>query len=285
MKTIKAVFAVAVIIFGLLFTSIARGAETTLVIDLQKKIKADFNVMDKANKEQEVKAEKLNEEIKQVVTKFTNTSDESKKGELRNLYFKKRAEHIQSEAIKVAEIEGALGRITRNMSSLEKEMGKFGSGGNAKGVASSDTQYVKNTLKGMANIMAPLQALKGNDPQINNLSMTLANLNMRYKTFFTPGKATSLRDQIMYMEDLHAYIYSVKSLLRDETAYLKYNVYYLMKDGIVRVINDFQKHFNSTTFKGFENHHTQDQEILGEASSIEPAEYQSNFDLKNIGNW
>lgn len=282
---VKTIFAVAVVILALLFTSIARGSETTMVIDLQKKIKTDFNVMDKANKEQEAKAEKLNDEIKQVVTKLTSTSDESKKDELRNLYFKKRAEHVQAEAIKVAEIEGALGRITKNMSALEKEMGKFGSGGNVKGLTSSDTQYVKNTLKGMANIMTPLQALKGNDPQINNLTMTLANLDMQYRTYFAPGKTTSLKNQIMFMEDLHAYIYSVKSLLRNETAYLKANVYYLMKDGIVRVINDFQKHFNSTTFKGFENHHTQDQEVLGEGSDIEPAGYQSNFDLKNIGNW
>ena len=281
---IKTIFAIAIAIVALLFTSVVRGAETTLVIDLQKKIKADFNKMEQVNKEQDAKAGKLNEEIKDVVTKLTNTADEGKKDELKNLYFKKRAEHLRAEAIKVAEIDGALGRITKNMSALETEMGKFG-GGNVKGLAPSDVQYVKNTLKGMANIMTPLNALKGNDPQINNLTMTLANLDMQYRAYFAPGKTTSLRNQIMFMEDLHAYIYSVKSLLRHETVYLKSNVYYLMKDGIVRVINDFQKQFYSTTFKGFENHHTQDQEVLGEGSSIESTGFQSNIYLKNIGNW
>lgn len=281
---IKTIFAIAIAIVALLFTSIARGAETTLVIDLQKKIKADFNKMEQVNKEQDAKAEKLNEEIKEVVTKLTNTSDEAKKDELKNLYFKKRAEHLRAEAIKVAEIDGALGRITQNMSALEKEMGKFG-GGNVKGLVPSDVQYVKNTLKGMANIMTPLNTLKGNDPQINNLTMTLANLDLQYKAYFAPGKTTSLRNQIMFMEDLHAYIYSVKSLLRHETVYLKSNVYYLMKDGIVRVINDFQKQFYPTIFKDFENNHIQDQEVLGEGNSIEPARFQNNIDLKNIGNW
>jgi len=286
METSKTIFAVVIVILALLFNSVARGAETTLVIDLQKKIKADFNKMEQVNKEQDAKAEKLNEEIKEVVTKLMSTSEAAKKEELKNLYFKKRAEHLRAEAIKVAEIDSALSRITKNMTTLEREMDKFGGGSaNAKGLAPSDVQFVKNTLKGSANIMATLQALKGNDPQLTNMSMTLTNLDMQYRTYFAPGKATSLKNQIAFMEDLHAYIYTVKSLLRHETVYLKSNVYYLMKDGIVRVINDFQKQFYSTTFKGFENQHTQDQEVLGEGSSVEPAAYPTNIDLKNIGNW
>lgn len=279
--TVKSIFALAIAMLALLFTSIARGAETTLVIDLQKKIKSDFTKMELVTKQQETKAEKLNDDIKQIVTKLTNTTDEGKKEELRNQYFKKRAEHLHAEATKVVEIESALGRIIRNTAALENEFRK----GDKQSLIPSDAAPVKDTLKGMANILAPLQALKGDDPKVATAIMTLRNLDMQYKTYFTPGKRTSLREQQEYLEDLYAMVHSVRSLLQYETAYLKSNVFYLMKDGIVKVINDFQKHFYSTTFKGFENHHALDEEVIGENNNIETGMHQNTFDLKTVGNW
>ncbi len=286
MKTTpKIILTVFVVMLALLFTSVVRGAETTLIVDLQKKIKSDFIRMEQVNLEQEAKAERLNNEIKDVVTKLTNTADDDRKEELKKLYFKKRAQYLQAEALRVVEIEASLSRIIKNMVTLDKEMGKLGLSNNLKGLTSSDTEAIKSSLRGMANIIAPLQALKANDPRIVNMAMTLTNLDMQYKTYFTYGRKTTLKNQIAYLEDLHAYVHSARGLLKQETIYLKSNVFYMMKDGIVRVINDFQKNFYATTFKGFETQHRQDEEVLGEREDIETDEYQNKFDLDKIGNW
>ena len=280
----KTIFvAAAMLLTSVLFTSVVRGAETTLIVDLQRKIKSDFIRMEQVNRRQETKAERLNKEIKKIVTKLTNTADEDRKNELKKLYFKKRAENLRAEATRVVEIEAALGRIVKNMVSLDKEMGKLSNG--IEGLTSSDAGPIKNSLRGMANIIAPLQALKANDPRITNMAMTLTNLDMQFKAHFSPERRTSLKNQIEYLEDLHAYIHSVRSLLKQETVYLKSNIFYMMKDGVVRVINDFQKNFYATTFKGFETQHKQDDEVLGERKDIETEGYQHKFDLNNIGNW
>lgn len=281
--TAKIVFTAALVMVALLFTSVVRAAETTLVIDLQRKIKSDFKKMEDVNRDQGARADKINNEIKQIVTDLTNTSDEAKKEEIRNLYFKKRAEHLHAEATRVVEIEEALGSVVKNMVTLEKEIEK--TGGDGKELLSSNPEPIKETLRGTANIVTTIQAIRGDDPKVRNLALTLKNLDMQYRSFFTHGRRASLAEQIAYLEDLHAYVYSVRGLLRHETAYLKSNVYFLMKDGVVRVINDFQKQFYATTFKGFEDQHRQDAEVLGDGSTIETEGYQGKVDLDDIGNW
>lgn len=279
--TIELIFAVSLIILSLILSSMVHGAETTLVVDLQKKIKSDFNKMEEVTKQQEAKAEKLNEDIKQIVTKLTNTADEDEKEGLRNRYLKKRAEHLQAEATKIVEIEGALGRIIENSVALDKVINKD----NKAKLTPYDAEPVKDVLKGMANILTPIQALKADDQKLSAAMMTLRNLDMQYKTYFKQGRRTSIKEQMSYLEDLHAYIASVRSLLQYETAYLKSSVYFVTQDGIVKVINDFQKNFYSTTFKGFENQHQLDAEVLGDGNKVEAGSYKNDFDLKEIGNW
>jgi len=262
---------------------VSMAVETTF--ELQRKIKSDFSKMEKVNKEQEAKTRSLNKEIKEIVTKLMNTSDEKEKEGLRKEYFKKRAEQLRSEAIRVIEIEAALSRIIKNMTLLEKEMRRSIPGDHVKGLSYSDTEYIKHTLRGMANILSPLQKLKANDPKINNMILTLMNLDMGYKAYFRPGGNVSLNQQIEFLQDLHAHVYSTKLLLRQETNYLKSNVYYMMKDGIVRVINDFQRHFYSPDFKGFEDEHEMDKKVLGERVISEDDAYSTTPDLNNIGNW
>jgi hypothetical protein len=275
-------FITGLIMLALMFSSVARGAETTLIVDLQKKIKSDFVKMEQVNREQEARTERLNREIKEIVTRLTNTLDEDRKEELKKLYFKKRAEHLQAEATRVVEIEAALSRIIKNMDALDREMGKLGT---SKGISASDSAAVRDALKGTANILKTVQAVRTDDPRVNNLAMTLNNLDMQYRMYFNPASRTSYGEQIQYLEDLHAYIHSVRSLLSQETVYLRGNIFYMMKDGIVRVINDFQKQFYGVTFKGFESQHKQDEEVLGDRKEIERRQHQQKINLDNIGNW
>jgi hypothetical protein len=265
------------------FVETSLAVETTF--ELQKKIKSDFSQMERVNREQESKTKSLNDEIKEVVTRLTNSSDETEKEELQKTYFKKRAEYLHAEATRVVEIESALGRIAENMSLLDEEMRRSLPGDYVKGLTQADTGYIKDTLKGMANILSPLEKLKINDPRISNMALTLNNLDMGYKTFFRPGGDVSLTKQIQYIEDLHAYVYSVKLLLREETNYLKTNVYYMMQDGIVRVINDFKKGFYPTIFKGFETQHALDEKVLGDRTRADNNKGYPAPDLNNIGKW
>lgn len=275
---------ILLLVITILCPPVSKAAETTLIVELEKRIKADFERMEKISREQEVKAKRLNEEIKKIVMKLTNTVDEDKKERLRRQYFKKRAEYVHAMAKSVVEYERTLTRVIKNMVALDREMAQFGSQ-NLNGITAADAEHIKSTLRGIAHIITPLRALKEDDPRINNLVMTLTNLDMQYRTYFSGGGQTSLKNQIQYLEDLHSYIYSVRSLLMAETNYLKSNVFYMMKDGIVRVINNFQKDFYATTFKNFETHHRQDEEVLGRRKTIESNEYQKNIDLNNIGNW
>lgn len=282
-KIVKISLSVAVIITIVLFNAIARGAETTLVVNLQREIRSDFRKMAHINKTQDEKSDRLNKEIKEIVTELTNTTDENRKEELRQLYFKKRAEHLKAEVIRVVEIENALGRIIKNMITLDRVMNKTING--EEGFNLSNTEYIKNSFRGMANILKPIHALKPDDPRVSNMAITLANLDMQFRRYFGPEGRTSLKKQIEYLEDLHAYVHSVRSLLRQEALYLKSNIFYLMKDGIVRVINDFQKDFYAPSFKGFETQHRQDKEVLGEKREIGMDGVYYNPDFDAIGNW
>lgn len=284
MKTIINQLLTVLFILTLLFpASFLQAAETTF--ELQKRIKSDFSKIEKADQAMSSKTNELNKEIKEIVTKFTNTINEGEKEELRKQYVKKRAEFLKAIAEWAVEIVDALSRIAKNMALLEKEMNRSIPGDHVKGLSHSDTNHIRNTLKGTANILSLIQKLKPNDPEVNNLARTLLNLDLGYKTHFSPGGDIDLNKQIAYVEDLHAYMNSVKILLRQETNYLKENVYYMMKDGIVRVISDFRKQFYSPNFRSFEDEHETDTRILGERGESENEEYNTPLDLNNIGNW
>lgn len=284
MKTILNSISGIFIILLLLFPATApQAAETTF--ELQKQIKSDIAQIGKSNQTRSEKTKKLEREIKETVSRISNTIDEGKKKELGNEYFVKRTQKVKAMAEWTVEIEPALRRVAKNMSLLEKEMNSAMPGDKKKGLAPSDREPIKATLKGAGNLLSILKELELDDRRVNNLSRTLMNLDQGYRNHFSSSGHIDLKNQIAFVEELHAYVLTVKQLLMQETNYLKGNVFYLMEDEIVVTVNKFQDQFHAPDFTGFEEEHEADGRILGERSVSERKDYRNSPDLNNIGNW
>ncbi len=238
-KIVSVVIVMMLIVVGLvgMYTEDTDAAETTVIVDLQKKIKRDLKEINKIALERDTRVESLEKEIEKVVEELESTTDEDRQDKLRQKYAKLRALQLEVQARSAVKIRDRLERVIKNMTALDEKMRR-----STKGMMLSGKENIKavgTSMKGLAYLFAPIAALKGDDRRAKTLYISLMKLNASYENLTSSkSPAVSLKDQIRYMEDIYGFILATLQTVRVEKDFLEANVYVLLSDGIVKTINN-----------------------------------------------
>jgi|GEM_PF-5995024 len=222
----------------LLFAYISMGfcAETTVVVNLHKKIKSNLSAMKANTEETEGKIKQINSEINPLVDKIEAVEDDKKREALTNKYYELRAREIFYWAKWGADTSKYLARIIGDCATLRTEMQRIGQKENDK-LQASDATAVKRTLKNLSQIVGTLYALKKDDPQMQYMAMTLTTLDTKYKTFFNENRNISFDLQLAYLEDIHAYVNAVMANLDIHRQHIQYQIFVSMANNIIKILN------------------------------------------------
>ena len=238
-KIVSVVMVMMLMVVGLvgMYTEDTDAAETTVIVDLQKKIKRDLKEINKIARERDTRVESLEKEIKKVVKELESTPDEGRQDTLRQKYAKLRALQLEVQAKSAVKLKDRLERVIKNMATLDEKMGRSTQGMMLSG--KENIKAVGTSMKGLAYLFAPIAALKGDDPRAKTLYISLMKLNESYENLTSSkSPAVSLKEQIRYMEDIYGFILATIQTLRVERDFLEANVYVLLSNGIVKTINN-----------------------------------------------
>jgi Skp family chaperone for outer membrane proteins len=237
MKTIKTVLIALAVTMSMLAAGIAAwGAETSYIVNLHKKIKTDFRELDQVRKDTEPKVKKINTEITALVDQIENAEGE-KRDALENKYYKLRAQELALRVGTINQADEIVSRLTDNMRALDSAMAEGYRAEDGTVLSKEDLPVIGGTLRGIADMLKPMSLLKPDDPRVQYLGRTLQAMDSRYRTL-PQGAANkdSLAEKIAYMEDLHAFISSVRQNAESERVYLLSQIWTIMTENVAKVV-------------------------------------------------
>lgn len=238
----KIMTAVAIITaMAILCARAAFAAETSYIVNLHKKIKTDFKELEKGQREAETRISQINKDISGLVERIESTENAEARDQLVNQYYKLRAQTLYERVKAINLADGTILRIADNMRQLDTAMAETNRNDDGTMLTKADLPAISGTLRGLADIMRPIYAMKSDDPRIQYMGQTIQNLDGRFRYLMDNQKQVSLADRVAYMEDLHAFIGSVRQVAEQERFYLLTKVYTILANNIIKFVDSFGK--------------------------------------------
>jgi len=271
----------------------AFATESTMIIQLQNKIKSNVNDFKVMNKEYLERQKEMKEADSRAREKVAEETKPERRMEAAREYYLYKAQSLHLLAGNVAKFEDKIDDMVCDMDRLEKLVRK----GEAKEVNILGKESVaafKSTVGGISNL---LDAAKKMNPELEfDSSMvtarnTLLNLNSRYRDMNKHGAEFNLRKQIDYLVDMRAYLNSAAKLIERETLHIRTDIYQLVQiemeksaDEIFAGIAEFQV--------SLDQNHTQSNGVIDMVRESydydqprKTHKVNSNTDLRNALKW
>ncbi len=242
MKTMKSTYVIMAVIVSMLWSpEIVTAAESTLAIDLSHRIKAGFRSM-------QGEKEALHEHINSIDTKINDidrrhqaASSREEKDELEGQYFTSRADGMLVMANYLNHTDRIVFGTINNMQSLSDELQKIN--GNARGNGTRQLQASKASemIKGLGQIVMALGQTSHDNARVAQMQEHMRYVDERNKQLFSGNGLPSLDKEILFMQDIHAFIATLKQLVNVERVNLMTMIYKGEANEIVDGIMTFSK--------------------------------------------
>ncbi len=280
-------------IFLLSSSGFVLATESTMVIQLQKKIKANVDDFKMLNQDYLKRQKEMKDSVSRTHQKIAEEMNPDRRMEFAKEYYLSKAQYLHLLAEKVTTLEDKVVDMVVDMDRLEKLVRK-GMNKETNVFDEKSKPVVKSMVNGIANLLEATEKMNPEleyDKHMINARNTLLNLNSRYRDMHEKGAEFNLREQIDYLIDLKAYLNSASGLIERQTLHIRTDIYRLVQieiqksaEDIYNGIADFQATLEQERFES-EGVIASVQEGYDNIKSNNNSKINSRKNLRDALNW
>lgn len=202
-NSIKSSAIVTAVMLLLIHGTTVFATETTMIVELQRRIKDNVTQLQNIKQKMEQSAAELQEEAEQTTNEFAATSNRDDRRFLVKRYVAGHAKALRSTAEDVKQMQGGIYKLMTDMEQLQKVSKRTGRNGVS---ADSDLDMA---LAGelMTGYMASFKTLLAFDPEnkdLASLSKKISRQDALLRKTFKRRKNFNIEEQIDRLADMHA---------------------------------------------------------------------------------
>jgi|GEM_PF-3032912 len=217
-----------VLLLAIFTASPLYAVESTIVVELQKRIRNNITELHDTRKSMEETTSNLNQETENISQEFSQTADRNDKRYLVRRMLGVHANSLKETATSSVQMQSTLESLVDNMEQLQESLATSNSSG-LSSASQSDMASISNVMQGMEGMYKQIAKMNPNNEQLAQLATKLNYQNAYYVDFFKQNKDFSIEKQIEHLMNLHASLEAGLKLIDRERLTLQYAANSILK--------------------------------------------------------
>lgn len=261
------------------------AAETTMIVELQRRIKDNVTQLQSTKQKMEESAAELQNEAEQTKNEFSSTANRDDRQFLVKRYIAVHAKALRSTAENVKEMQGSIDNLMTDMEQLQQVLKRSG----RNGVSADSDQDMALAGELMSGYMASFKTLLAFDPEnkdLASLSKKISRQDALLRKTFKRRKNFNIEEQIDRLADMHAALELGMQLIDAERVNLQQVSYLVLQGEIADSVYMIDANITPIYNNILNGDSTLDNMLEQlEVSSMDQRRYEVIENLDHVGNY